>query len=199
MAKRKAAKKATRKIVPKRRASSSRDRLRAILAKQTTEDLVQMIVDLSDDNSHILRQVQQRFKIEDTMTVEELVAATKVAISDATEVDEDRLNYNFDYDYKAYETVARNFMKLVALGHWKEVMELSVGLMHDGSYQVECSDEGLMTDEIQDCLLPVIKAIGKSGLKSADIDQWCKLMLATDRVKFICREELFALQAPALT
>ncbi len=111
MAKRKVAKKAPLKKVPKRKATLPSDRLRAILRQQKTEDLVQMIVELSENSSHALRQVQRRFKINDEMPLEELVAATRVAISDATEVDEHRLNYNFEYDYKAYETVARNFKK----------------------------------------------------------------------------------------
>ena len=132
------------------------------------------------------------------MSPEELVAATREAISDATKADMGHLNYNFDYDYAAYETVARNFMKLITLGHWEQVMELSVELMHKGSYQVECSDEGLMTDDIRECLLPVIKAVSKSGLKSPDVFHWCNLMLATDRVGFICREEVLALQASVL-
>ena len=125
-------------------------------------------------------------------------AATRDAISDATMVDMRSLNHNFEYDYAAYETVARNFMKLITQGNWEQVMELSVELMHKGSYQVECSDEGLMTDDIQECLLPVIHAVRKSGLKSADVFHWCNLMLATDRVGFICQKELLALQASVL-
>jgi hypothetical protein len=77
-------------------------------------------------------------------------------------------------------------------------MELSVELMHRGSYQVECSDEGLMTDDIQECLLPVINAVRKAGLKSADVFHWSNLVLATDRVGFICRKEVLALQASVL-
>lgn len=57
------------------------------------------------------------------------------------------------------------------------------------------TDEGLMTEDIEECLLPVIRAVGKSGLSSADVFHWCGLMLATDRVGFICREELRKLQA----
>ena len=125
-------------------------------------------------------------------------AATRDAISDATMVDMRSLNHNFDYDYAAYETVARNFTQLITLRNWEQVMELSVELMHKGSYQVECSDEGLMTDDIQECLLPVINAVRKSGLKSADIFHWTNLMLATDRVGFICQKELLALQASVL-
>lgn len=198
MAKRKAAKRKALKKVPKRKGTSPIDRLRGILADQSTDDLIQMIVELADNDTRALRQVQQRFKVEDSMSLEELVAATRVAISDATDVDMQSLNHNFEYDYAAYETVARNFKKLVTLGHWEQVMELSVELMHKGSYQVECSDEGLMTDDIQECLLPVINAVRKSGLKSPDIFHWTNLMLAIDRVGFICRNELLALQASVL-
>ena len=121
MAKRKAAKRKPLKKVPKRKAILPMDHLRGILASQSTDDLVQIIVELADSNPRALRQVQQRFKV-----------------------------------------------------------------------------EGLMTDDIQECLLPVIKAVRKSGLKSADVFHWSNLMLATDRVGFICREEVLALQASVL-
>ena len=198
MAKRKAAKRKALKKVPKRKAILPKDRLRGILAGHSKEDLVEIIVELAQNDPRALRQIQQRFKVEESMSLEELVAATREAISDATEVDMQSLNHNFEYDYAAYETVARNFMKLVTMGHWEQVMELSVELMHKGSYQVECSDEGLMTDDIQECLLPVINAVSKSGLKSLDIFHWTKLMLATDRVGFICQKEVLALQASVL-
>ena len=77
-------------------------------------------------------------------------------------------------------------------------MEMSLELLHKGSYQVECSDEGMMTEDIQACLFPVIKGVGKSGLKSTDIFHWSSLMIATDRVGFICRDEALALQAAVL-
>ena len=174
------------------------DRLRGVLAGQATKDLIQMIVELADNDPRAMRQVRQRFKVEDLMSLEELVAATREAISDATKIDKRRLNHNFEYDHAAYEFVAHNFKKLVTLGHWEQVMELSVELMHKGSYQVECSDEGLMTAEIQECLLPVIKAVRKSGLKSPDIFHWCNLMLATDRGGFICQNKVLDLQASVI-
>lgn len=120
MAKRKAAKRTALKKVPKRKETSPIDRLRKILAGQTTQDLVQMILELAND-PRALRQVQQRFNVEDSMSLEELVAVTREAISDATKVDMRRLNHNFGYDHAAYEFVARNFKKLVTLGHWEKV------------------------------------------------------------------------------
>lgn len=60
--------------------------------------------------------------------------------------------------------------------------------MKDGSYQVECSDEGLMTDEIQDCLRPVIHAVQSANDKEAA--KWALEMSHVDRVGFICDREL---------
>jgi hypothetical protein len=69
-------------------------------------------------------------------------------------------------------------------------MELSLELMQQGSYQVEVSDEGLMTDEIEACLQPVLKAIRKCDLPAAEVVTWCADMLRRDRVGFICEQEL---------
>ena len=41
-------------------------------------------------------------------------------------------------------------------------MELALSLMKSGSEQVEMSDEGLMTADIEDCLRVVIKAVKSS-------------------------------------
>ena len=75
--------------------------------------------------------------------LKELVAETRQAIDDATEIDEREINYNFDYDYQAYTTVKRNFGRLVKLGHLRETMKLSLELMKQGSYQVEMSVLGV--------------------------------------------------------
>ena len=198
MAKRQATKKTPFKKLPKGKGTSPLDRLRSVLSKQKASDLIQMIVELADDDPRAMRQVQQRFKVEDSMSVEELVDSTRAAISTATKVDSRRLNHNFDYDSAAYELIARNFKKLIELAQWESVMEMSLELLHKGSNQVECSDEGMMTEDIQACLFPVIKAVRKSGLKSADIFHWSSLMVATDRVGFICRDQALALQAAVL-
>ena len=66
--------------------------------------------------------------------------------------------------------------------------------MKQGSYQVEMSDEGLMSDDIEECLAVVVKAIKKSDLPSADVIAWCDKMLKADRVGFIYHEKLQALR-----
>lgn len=193
MAKRQATKKTPFKKVPKGKGTSPLNRLRSVLTKKKNSDLVQMIVELAADDPGAMRQVQQRLRIEDAMSTKELVDSTSDAIGNATKVDKRRMNHNFEYDSAAYEVIARNFRQLIERDEWEQVMDLSVELNHLGSYQVECSDEGLMTEEIQACLFPVIKAVEKSGLKSTKIVHWSNLMMATDRVGFICRDQILAL------
>ncbi|MFO0868834.1 MAG: hypothetical protein U0935_07760 [Pirellulales bacterium] len=64
--------------------------------------------------------------------------------------------------------------------------------MKEGSYQVECSDEGLMADEISQCLNPVIRAVQKAGGQEAV--KWAAEMQRADRVGFICEQELAKLR-----
>ena len=73
-------------------------------------------------------------------------------------------------------------------------MELALNLMKQASYQVEMSDEGLMTDDIEDCLNVIIQALNKSDLPPTEIVAWCSAMIANDSVGFIADDELKALQ-----
>ncbi len=125
---------------------------------------------------------------------EELAAATRLAIADATDFDEREINRNFSYDYAAYDEVKRNLSRLIELGQLPLAMELCLELMKQGSYQVEMSDEGMMTADIEECLAVVVKALKDSDLPLADAVAWCDQMLKSDRVGFIYREELQSLQ-----
>ena len=84
------------------------------------------------------------------------------------------------------------------MGQLPLAMELSSELMKQGSYQVEMSDEGMMTAGIEECLAVVVKALKKSDLPPADVIAWCDTMLKADRVGFIYREELQTLHGHAL-
>jgi hypothetical protein len=80
-----------------------------------------------------------------------LVAATRQAIADATAFDRRDINRNFDYDYGAYEELKRNLDHMIDAGQLPLAMRLALELMKQGSYQVEMSDEGLMTPDIEAC------------------------------------------------
>ncbi len=176
--------------IPKTTASS--DRLARALAKRKKAELINVVVGIARADRGIMRQLEIQFGVE--APPKELVAATHQAIVDATDFDEREINYNFDYDYQAYNTVKRNFGRLIELGHLREAMELSLELMKQGSYQVEMSDEGVMTDDIEECLQVVIKAVKKCKPPTNDVIAWCAAMTKNDRGGFICDTELQALR-----
>jgi hypothetical protein len=73
-------------------------------------------------------------------------------------------------------------------------MQLALELMKRGSYQVEMSDEGLMTEDVEDCLGVVIEAVTTCNLPAEEALAWCSAMLDADRVGFIARKPLEVLR-----
>jgi hypothetical protein len=184
--------------MPKRRArkviktADVAKRLRKALAKRRKDELIDVLVELARDDRTVLRRLDARFELE--APPQELVAATRRAIADATDFDQRDINRNFSYDYAAYEAVKGNLSRLVGLGQLRLAMELSLELMDQGSYQVEISDEGLITDDIEECLQVVLQALRRGDLPASELIAWCRDMLEKDRVGCICDEELKALR-----
>jgi hypothetical protein len=167
-------------------------RLRKALAKRTKDDLVNMLMELAAEDRQIFRRLAVRVGLE--APSQELAAATRQAIADATDFDERDINRNFSYDYQAYGEVKRNLKRLIELGELRLAMDLSLELMKQGSRQVEMSDEGLMTEDIEECVRVVLKALQKSGLPPDELATWRQGMIASDRVGCICDRELEALR-----
>jgi hypothetical protein len=149
-------------------------------------------MELAQGDRGVLRKLTARFDV--ATAPDDLVAATRQAIADATEFDERDINRNFDYDDQAYSTVKRNLGRLIDSGQLRLAMSLALELMKQGSYQVEMSDEGLMTEEIEDCLNVVLKALRKCDLSATEVIAWCEAMLGNDRIGFIAREPLQSLR-----
>jgi hypothetical protein len=162
--------------------------LRKALAQHTKGELIDALVEIAREDRAVLRRLTARFELHAPLT--ELLAETRQAIADATAFDERDINRNFSYDDKAYAQVQRNLQRLIELGQLRPAMELALQLMQQGSYQVEASDEGLMTDDIEACLRPVLKAVRECDLSAAEVTTWCAGMLKADRVGFICDQEL---------
>lgn len=184
---------ARRRITSVQKQSEPSAELRKALLRQNKTELVTALTELARADRAVLRQLTARFEV--PATPDDLVAATRQAIVDATDFDERDVNYNFDYDYEAYREVKRNLGRLTEAGQLRLAMELCLELMKDGSYQVESSDEGLMTEDIEDCLDVVLKALKKPELPAEEIAAWCSAMLAADRVGFIAHNELESLRA----
>ena len=166
--------------------------LRQALTRRRKAELVDALLELAQTDRGILRQLTARFNL--AAASDELVAATLQAISDATDFDERDINRNFDYDYKAYEEVKRNLDRLIGANKLTLAMQLALDLMKQGSRQVEMSDEGMMTDDVEGCLNVVLQAVKKCDLPGSEVIAWCSAMLDGDRVKFIAREPLQSLR-----
>jgi uncharacterized Zn finger protein len=185
--------------MPKRRpkkivkATDVVQRLRKALAKRTKSELIAVLVELAKDDRNVLRRLDAQFELE--ASPQELVVATHQAIADATDFDKRDINRNFSYGYAAYEEVKRNLTRLVKLGQLRLAMDLSLELMEQGSYQVEMSDEGLMAQDIEDCLTVVMKALKDCDLPTGEKITWCATMAKRDRVGFLCDRELQALRS----
>jgi hypothetical protein len=167
-------------------------RLRTALAKRTKAELIAILVEWAGENRHLLRRLAEQIGLE--TPPQEIAAATRLAIADATDFDDRDINRNFDYDCEAYGEVKRNLSRLVRLKELRLAMELSLELMKQGSYQVEMSDEGLMTQDIEECLAVVTQALKKCDLPPGEVIAWCAAMAKRDRMGFIFDRELGALR-----
>lgn len=181
-----------KKPTPAREQPESTVELRQALSKRTKAELVDALLELAQADRRVLRQLVARFDV--ASAVDELVAATRQAIADATAFDVRDINRNFAYDSEAYDEVKRNLGRLIASGQLRQAMQLALEMMKQGSYQVEMSDEGLMTADIEECLSVVHKALRKSDLPAEEVIAWCSAMLAKDRVGFIAREPIESLR-----
>ncbi|MGA2617097.1 MAG: hypothetical protein ABSF26_05755 [Thermoguttaceae bacterium] len=179
---------------PKKAAHSTDalERLRKALAKRTKRELIDALLEFAGDDRGILRRLDARFELE--APPQELVAAIRQAITDATYFDKRDMNRNFRYDHAAYNAVKRNLGRLIGLGQLRSAMELSLELMAKGSYQVEMSDEGLMTDDLEECLQVVIKALHRCDLPADEVAAWCTKMRKRDCMGFVCDKELQTLR-----
>ena len=162
------------------------------LRKNKLEDFLRLIDSLRESHMKKQRFIERLIVVDGSG--EALVSTTRQLITKATAFDEKYRNYNFDYDWKAYEAIKHNFESLLKVGHLTDVMNLAVELMQTGSAQIEASDEGDMQKEIEDCLKVAIRALRKSDLVKSEILNWIQKMLAADRVQFICKYGLEELQ-----
>ena len=184
-----------KKAAPASKRPESMAPLRRALSRRRKAELVDTLLELAQADRGVLRQLTARFDV--TAAPDELVAATQQAIADATAFDRRDINRNFAYDDEAYGEVKRNLGRLIGSGQLQPAMRLALELMKQGSYQVEMSDEGLMTQDIEDCLGVVLKALEKCDLPATEVIAWCSAMLDNDHVGFIAREPLQALRTHA--
>lgn len=166
--------------------------LRQALTQRRKAELVDFLLELARIDRGVLRQLIARVDV--ALPGDELVAATRQAIADATAFDPRDINRNFAYDDEAYGEVKRNLGHLVVAGQWRPAMQLALELMERGSHQVSMSDEGMMTADIEDALSVLFAALPTCDLPAAEVSAWCAAMRARDQVGFIAEQPLQSLR-----
>ena len=115
-----------KKPAPAKQPQSTAELRRALTGRKKVE-LVDILLQLAQADRGVLRQLTARFDV--AAPPAKLVAATRQAIADATDFDERDINRNFDYDCDAYREVKRNLSRLIASGHLRLAMQLSLERM----------------------------------------------------------------------
>jgi hypothetical protein len=161
--------------------------LRAALKKTRKADVVELVLQMARQEKASQWLLEQEMGLDKPVHL--LVNDIEVAMEIATRVDEARLNYNFNFDRRAYDAVRRGLLQLLQKDGLEEAKTLALKLMDKGCYQIDCSDEGLMQEDIEDCLRPVIAAVAGSP----GAGKWARRMLGPDGRCFLCRPELIEL------
>ena len=130
-----------KKPVPPRKPPGPAAELRQALTRRKKAELVDVLMELAAGDRGVLRQLTARFEV--ATAPDELVAATRQAIADATEFDEREINRNFAYDDQAYSEVKPGpFDRLgpVTAGH-------AAGAGTDEARKLSGRDERRRTDD----------------------------------------------------
>lgn len=169
------------------RLDSIRDeKLRKALARTKKAELIDIMMDLSVYDPSPRWEIEQAVKLEKPMEL--AVHDTRCAIKIATEVPHEQIGHDFQFSWQAYEAIEFGLRDLIRQGFVEEAMQLAIELMDKGSEQLECSDQGDMLINIEDCLGPVVDAA--EHLDAMIAKSWAQQMKTTDRVGFVMEERL---------
>lgn len=158
--------------------------LRTALSQLEKDDLVELAVRAAQEEKAVQWLLEEQTRLE--KPVELLVHTIEDAIKIATRVNEHELNRNSHYDWRAYKAAESGLTQLIEKQAIEEAKALALTLIERGGHQINCSDEGMMREEIEDCLRPVIAAVAFSPGAS----DWARDMLTRDTSGFICEGEL---------
>src|SRR5215468_5288917 len=112
-----------KKAAPASKRPESMTPLQRALCRRRKAELVDTLLELAQADRGVLRQLTARFDV--AAAPDELVAATRQAIADATAFDERDSNRNFAYAYDAYQAVKRNLGRLIDAGQLRPAMQLA--------------------------------------------------------------------------
>ena len=161
------AKRKPRRVSPPRdtRRAKEATLIQAGLSQLGKEELAKIVFEQAKSNDDLWQELLERLKIEPTAdSVTELIAWARRAIDEATS--------SRDWYGGDYEKVKELLNQLVDQGQADAVLELGRELNRRGERQVEMSDEGLMSDDIGECLVIVFDALAKSSLSPVEQMTW---------------------------
>ncbi|MFM8475641.1 MAG: hypothetical protein ACKOEO_07555 [Planctomycetaceae bacterium] len=156
------------------------------LRRTRKETLVQLLMDWSAKDIAVCWRIEAALQI--TKPLELLLYDLRRAIALATQTADTRLNRDVPVDYEAYAEIRRLMGQLVSAGFVAEAMEVAIEFMDLASYQLECSDQGLMQEEIEEGLQPLLAALEDDN--SPRRAQWAAQMQHADRVGSVCWKKL---------
>jgi len=173
--------------IAKQKLIESRNALIAkTLRTQRKDSLVQILGKLCDENIHARWITEAELGM--TKPIDIVLHDLQDAIQIATHVDEKRMNHNFSFDWDAYAEVKRLMEMLVSLSAIAEAMEIAVHFMEKASRQIEYSDEGMMLEQVEAGLQPILEALENHDETQRSV--WALRMQTADRVGFVCHEKL---------
>ena len=180
-----------RKWEEEREAKQKLDALRselieAALRKLKKAELIEMMLRLDTFDPAVRWSIEAEVKLKKPPELKALDLRQAIAI--ATRVDRKQMNTNFFYSWQAFEEIERGFITLVGIGQLELAKKIAIEFMNQASYQVECSDESEMVEEIENCLKPVIQAVADDQLPVHR--DWAMAMSLADSTGFLCSSAL---------
>lgn len=160
-------------------------RMTASLAGLSKEELISFVCEASLRWPALCRHVLMETEQDQPLTG--LIGDIQAAIRAATFIPKEKLNRNFDYDVEEYEQVRIGLRKLMRLGHISEAMDLAIELLEAGNSQVEASDEGMMTEEIVECVNVVTEVVDFSG-NATERQAWANRLAYSDYLSILGRK-----------
>jgi uncharacterized Zn finger protein len=146
--------------------------LKDFLEKQTKEQLIVLLKDLSERYPSVREDLQDRQNLSKG-SVKRIVAAVRKEIRELSSESGWRNYWNHEGYTPDYSRVKDRLKSLLANGHADEVVTLGREVLEAGIRQVEMShDEGETATEISSCMEVVFRALPQSSLSPVDQMLW---------------------------
>ncbi len=156
------------------------------LRRVRKDTLIQLLSRLCDESIYARWCIEAELEISKPLDL--ILHDLREAIRLATDAGDEPVNNNLTTDWKAYAEVKRLMELLVSAGALNEAMEIAIHFMEEASHQIEGSDEGMMLEDVEECLQPVLDAL--ENFDETQRSSWAFRMQRSDCLGVVCRERL---------